>query len=153
MRAVVQRVSRASVVVEQEVVSSVGRGLCVLVGLCREDGDDDIEYIVRKLLNLRLFEHPEKQKRWDASVKELGLDILCVSQFTLHACIKGNKLDFHRSMGPEKAPLIYEQFLQRLRNNYEPERVKDGKFGAMMSVQIENDGPVTINLDSKRRDE
>uniref|UniRef100_A0A914H645 SAGA-associated factor 11 n=1 Tax=Globodera rostochiensis TaxID=31243 RepID=A0A914H645_GLORO len=76
----IQRVSRASVVVDQELISSVGRGLCVLVGMCREDGDEDIEYIVRKLLNLRLFEHPQTQKRWDVSVKELGLDILCVSQ-------------------------------------------------------------------------
>jgi D-tyrosyl-tRNA(Tyr) deacylase len=95
MKAVVQRVTSAYVYVDSECVSfcpcnviiysefkvsSIGKGLCVLVGLCRDDGKEDVEYIVRKLLNLRLFENPETQKRWDKSVKDLQLEILCVSQ-------------------------------------------------------------------------
>ena len=137
MKAIIQRVSSASVTVDGQVVSgwlfsqlllpqisSIGRGICVLVGLCREDNDEDTEYIVRKLLNLRLFECPEKGRRWDKSVKDLGLEVLSVSQFTLHARIKGNKLDFHHSMGADEAPNFYAKFMEKLRADYVPERVK-----------------------------
>uniref|UniRef100_A0A914N165 D-aminoacyl-tRNA deacylase n=1 Tax=Meloidogyne incognita TaxID=6306 RepID=A0A914N165_MELIC len=110
MKAIIQRVCKASVVVEQETISSIGRGICVLIGIGREDGDEDIEYMVRKILNLRIFEDPENGKRWDKSVVDLGLEVLSVSQFTLHALIKGNKLDFHRSMNPEDAPILFKIF-------------------------------------------
>ncbi|XGW04130.1 hypothetical protein V3C99_015351, partial [Haemonchus contortus] len=86
MRAVIQRVARASVKVGEEVVSSIGRGVCVFVGISRDDKDDDIEYIVRKILNVRLF--ASENKRWDKSVKDEGLEILCVSQFTLYGFLK-----------------------------------------------------------------
>nr|CAD2191713.1 unnamed protein product [Meloidogyne enterolobii] len=152
MKAIIQRVCKASVVVEQETISSIGRGICVLIGIGREDGDEDIEYMVRKILNLRIFENPENGKRWDKSVVDLGLEVLSVSQFTLHALIKGNKLDFHRSMNPEDAPQFYLKYLEKLKSKYVPEKIKDGKFGAFMSVHIENDGPVTISLDSKERE-
>ncbi|KAI6171233.1 D-aminoacyl-tRNA deacylase [Aphelenchoides bicaudatus] len=152
MRFVIQRVTKASVSVEGKLISEICNGLCVLVGICREDTDDDIEYGVRKLLNLRLFDNPENQKRWDKSVVDRQFEILCVSQFTLHSVLKGNKLDFHRSMGPTDAPAFYEKFLQKLRSSYVADKVKDGQFGAYMQVQIENDGPVTINLDSRNKE-
>ncbi|KAI6212821.1 hypothetical protein M3Y94_00074300 [Aphelenchoides besseyi] len=149
MRLVIQRVTRAAVSVDGQLISEIGRGLCVLVGICREDTDDDIDYGVRKLLNLRFFDNSENEKRWDKSVKDRQFEILCVSQFTLHAIMKGNKLDFHRSMAPNESSTFYERFLDKLRSSYVADKVKDGKFGAYMNVQIENDGPVTINLDSK----
>ncbi|KAH7697480.1 D-tyrosyl-tRNA(Tyr) deacylase [Aphelenchoides avenae] len=152
MRVVIQRVAAANVTVGQELVSSIGRGVCVLVGISRDDNAEDVEYIVRKILNLRLFSNPETSKAWDKSVKDLNLEVLCVSQFTLHAKIQGNKLDFHRSMSPQEAPAFYADFMQKLRNAYDPGRVKDGVFGAMMNVSIENDGPVTITIDSKTKD-
>ncbi|KAI1728119.1 d-Tyr-tRNA(Tyr) deacylase domain-containing protein [Ditylenchus destructor] len=152
MRAVIQRVSKAHVMVGNELISSIGRGICVLVGISRDDNAEDIEYVVRKLLNLRMYDNVESNKKWDKSVKDLGLEILCVSQFTLHTCLKGNKLDFHRSMSPQEAPQFYEDFMTKLRDAYMPERIKDGVFGAMMSVGIENDGPVTIVIDSKSKE-
>ncbi|KAI6185656.1 D-aminoacyl-tRNA deacylase [Aphelenchoides besseyi] len=152
MRLVVQRVTRAAVSVDGQVISEIGRGLCVLVGICREDTDEDIDYGVRKLLNLRFFDNSETEKRWDKSVKDRQFEILCVSQFTLHAIMKGNKLDFHRSMPPTESATFYERFLNKLRSSYVADKVKDGKFGAYMNVQIENDGPVTINLDSKTKE-
>ncbi|CAK5089489.1 unnamed protein product [Meloidogyne enterolobii] len=124
MKAIIQRVCKASVVVEQETISSIGRGICVLIGISREDGDEDIEYMVRKILNLRIFENPENGKRWDKSVVDLGLEVLSVSQFTLHALIKGNKLDFHRSMNPEDAPQFYLKYLEKLKSKYVPEKIK-----------------------------
>ncbi|VDM27885.1 unnamed protein product [Toxocara canis] len=133
-------------------ISSIGRGICVLIGIGRDDNDDDAEYIARKLINLRLFENDDTGKRWDRSVKDLQLEILCVSQFTLFGLLKGNKLDYHRSMGPDESPEFYERFIQRLKRSYIDDKVKDGKFGSYMNVQIENDGPVTILLDSKNRD-
>ncbi|KAI6217759.1 D-aminoacyl-tRNA deacylase [Aphelenchoides fujianensis] len=106
MRFVIQRVTRAAVAVDGQLISEIGRGICVLVGICREDTDEDVEWGVRKLLNLRLFDNPNG-KRWNKSVVDCGLEILCVSQFTLHSVLKGNKLDFHRSMGPQDAPAFY----------------------------------------------
>ncbi|KAI6230800.1 D-aminoacyl-tRNA deacylase [Aphelenchoides fujianensis] len=140
MRFVIQRVTRAAVSVDGQLVSSselvyplaffrlindlqiseIGRGICVLVGICREDTDEDVEWGVRKLLNLRLFDHPESGKRWNRSVVDCGLEILCVSQFTLHSVLKGNKLDFHRSMGPQEAPAFYAKFLEQLKAAYQP---------------------------------
>ncbi|XGW04128.1 hypothetical protein V3C99_015351 [Haemonchus contortus] len=137
MRAVIQRVARASVKVGEEVVSSIGRGVCVFVGISRDDKDDDIEYIVRKILNVRLF--ASENKRWDKSVKDEGLEILCVSQFTLYGFLKD-------------ASTFYTSFMERLRASYLPENVKDGRFAAMMNVEIVNDGPVTISIDSRQRD-
>ncbi|KRZ68176.1 Dolichyl-diphosphooligosaccharide--protein glycosyltransferase subunit 2 [Trichinella papuae] len=150
MRAVLQKVTSATVSVNGEVVSSIQRGICALIGLSRDDDANDIEYIVRKLLNLRIFSG-DAEKRWDKSVNDLQLEILCVSQFTLHALLKGNKLDFHLSMNPSEAAQFYCTFVDKLRQNYREDLVKDGKFGAHMQLSIENDGPVTIILDSKHR--
>ncbi|VDD90171.1 unnamed protein product [Enterobius vermicularis] len=151
MRAVIQRVTKAAVYVENELISSIGPGICALIGIADGDGPTDLEYIVRKLINLRLFPNDEIGKRWDKSVKDKEYEILCVSQFTLYGIPKGNKLDFHKSMGPSEAPRFYQGFIDALRKAYNPAKVKDGKFGAYMNVQIENDGPVTITLDSANR--
>uniref|UniRef100_A0AC35GMU9 D-aminoacyl-tRNA deacylase n=1 Tax=Panagrolaimus sp. PS1159 TaxID=55785 RepID=A0AC35GMU9_9BILA len=149
MRAVIQRVTQASVKIGEEIASEIGKGLCVLVGITHEDTATDTEFIIRKILNLRLFDDPTNGKRWDKSVKDLGYDVLVVSQFTLYGLLKGNKIDYHRAMEPTKAKEFYEKFYHDLQKAYIPEKVKDGEFGAMMSVGIVNDGPVTITIDSK----
>nr|AAY55325.1 IP04468p [Drosophila melanogaster] len=146
MRAVIQRVKAAKVTVLDELVSSIGPGLCVLVGIKASDTAKDVEYLVRKILALRLFE--EEGKRWQKSVKDLNLELLCVSQFTLYHRLKGNKPDFSAAMKGEEAQELYNQFLDRLGQSYDSSKIKDGKFGAYMQVHIENDGPVTINLES-----
>ncbi|CAG9531602.1 unnamed protein product [Cercopithifilaria johnstoni] len=149
MRAVIQRVTKAAVFIDGQLESSIERGICVLLAINIEDTSDDIQYVVRKLLNIRMFPDAETGKRWDKSVKDLGFEILCVSQFTLYSLLKGNKLDFHQSMAPTESQQFYQNFIAELRKAYKPERIKDGRFGAMMNVQIENDGPVTLILDSK----
>ncbi|CAH8839425.1 unnamed protein product [Trichobilharzia szidati] len=149
MRAVIQRVKQASVSVNNSIVSQIGHGILVLIGLSRRDTETDIEYIVRKILNIRLFPSPDGTRRWDKSVKDLNLEILCVSQFTLYSELKGNKLDFHCAMDPKLSKDMYSQLVNQLRKNYVEDKVKDGVFGAMMDVSLINDGPVTITLDSK----
>ncbi|KAM3718004.1 D-aminoacyl-tRNA deacylase [Dirofilaria immitis] len=127
MRAVIQRVTKAAVFIDGQLESSIERGI-------------------------RMFPNTETNKRWDKSIKDLGLEILCVSQFTLYSLLKGNKLDFHRSMTPTESQQFYQNFINELRKAYVPERIKDGRFGAVMNVQIENDGPVTLILDSKNKE-
>jgi D-tyrosyl-tRNA(Tyr) deacylase len=148
MKAIIQRVTSASVVVDGQVVSSIGRGLCVLIGIHRTDTRKELEYIAKKLLSVRLFDDPNTGKRWDKSVKDLNLEVLCVSQFTLYHILKGNKLDFHLAMSGEPAKNMYYDLLSEVRKNYCEDGVKDGQFGATMEVNIANDGPVTIELES-----
>ncbi|KAM9769467.1 D-aminoacyl-tRNA deacylase 1 isoform 1-T1 [Menidia menidia] len=147
MRAIIQRVSQASVTVGGEQVSSIGRGLCVLLGISVDDTERDAEYIVRKILNLRVFEDGAG-RAWSGSVMERELEVLCVSQFTLQCVLKGNRPDFHLAMPAERAQPFYHEVLERMRSSYRPELVKDGRFGASMQVHIQNDGPVTIELTS-----
>jgi len=147
MRAVVQRVTKASVTVNDELVSSIGRGICVLVGISRDDTDKDMEYIVRKLLNLRIWDD-EKGKRWHYSVSQKKFEILCVSQFTLYNVLKGNSPDFHHAMPATESKAFFEKFVDSLKAAYEPELVKVGSFGNYMQVHLQNDGPVTIQLES-----
>lgn len=147
MRAVIQRVRSAAVNVEGRLVSSIGRGLCVLVGIHRDDSDDDIEYIVRKILNLKLFDD-DGGKRWRQSARDLQYEVLCVSQFTLYGTLKGNKPDFHLAMEGERSKQFYERFLHKIRSEYREDLVKDGEFGALMQVDIQNDGPVTLEIES-----
>lgn len=127
MKAIIQRVQRASVSVSTEVVSSIGHGLCVLIGIHKNDQPSDIEYIVRKILNIRVFED-ENKKRWQKSVKDLQLDILCVSQFTLYCDLKGNKPDYRHNMGGDEAKAFYENFLSTLRSQYEPGKIKGENY-------------------------
>ncbi|CAL8331066.1 unnamed protein product [Merluccius merluccius] len=147
MKAIIQRVTAASVAVGGEQVSAIGRGLCVLLGISVEDTQKDVDYIVRKILNLRLFED-ENGRAWSKSVVDRGFEVLCVSQFTLQCVLKGNKPDFHAAMPAELAQPFYSHLLESMRCAYKPELIKDGEFGAKMQVNIQNDGPVTIELTS-----
>ncbi|XP_072540031.1 D-aminoacyl-tRNA deacylase 1 [Salminus brasiliensis] len=147
MKAIVQRVTKASVTVGEEQISSIGRGLCILLGISAEDTQKDVDYIVRKILNLRVFED-ENGRAWSRSVMDTELEVLCVSQFTLQCILKGNKPDFHLALTAELAQPFYNNILERMRTLYKPELIKDGQFAAYMQVHIQNDGPVTICLES-----
>ena len=147
MKAVLQRVVSGSVSVGGEVVSSIGRGMVALIGIHRDDTKADMEYIVRKLVSLRMWED-DTGRRWAKSAKDLDYEILCVSQFTLYHVMKGNKPDFHLAMAGENSKLFYDEFLTEMKKAHSEERIKDGVFGAMMEVNIVNDGPVTLELDS-----
>ncbi|XP_045538172.1 D-aminoacyl-tRNA deacylase [Papilio machaon] len=147
MKALIQRVKNAKVTVNDEVISSIEQGACVLIGICSSDTIKDMEYIVRKLLSIRIFDD-ENHKRWQKSIVDKQFEILCVSQFTLYNTWKGNKPDFHKAMAADRSKEFYEQFIQMLRDKYKPDKVKDGLFGAYMQVSIQNDGPVTLEIES-----
>ncbi|OWM91158.1 hypothetical protein CDL15_Pgr000101 [Punica granatum] len=148
MRAVVQRVASASVEVEGRIVSEIGPGLLVLVGLHESDTDSDAEYICRKVLNMRLFPNESTGRGWDQNVMQKNYGVLLVSQFTLYGVLKGNKPDFHVAMPPQSAKSFYDSVVERFRKAYSPDAIKDGIFGAKMKVNLVNDGPVTMQLDS-----
>lgn len=136
MRAVIQRVLRASVRVGDDLINSIDRGLCVLIGITHDDDQNDIDYIVKKLLAIRLWSSIDGSRNWQRNIVELDYSLLCVSQFTLHATLKGNKPDFHLAMGSEQSKVFYEKFLEQLKQTYRANRVFDGQFGAMMNVSI-----------------
>ncbi|PRQ29067.1 putative D-aminoacyl-tRNA deacylase [Rosa chinensis] len=148
MRAVVQRVASASVEVEGRIVSAIGPGLLVLVGLHESDSGSDAEYICRKVLNMRLFTNESCGRGWDQNVMQRNYEVLLVSQFTLYGILKGNKPDFHVAMAPDKAKPFYALLVESFRKSYKPDAIKDGVFGAMMKVNLVNDGPVTMQIDS-----
>jgi D-aminoacyl-tRNA deacylase len=144
MRAVVQRVSLARVVVGGEVVGEIGPGLCVLLGVSREDGDDEAARLAAKVARLRIFENEDG--KFDRSLLDDGGAVLVVSQFTLIAdTAKGNRPSFSGAAPPEDAERLYETFCAALREA--GVRVETGRFGARMAVELVNDGPVTIVLD------
>ncbi|XP_011653368.2 D-aminoacyl-tRNA deacylase [Cucumis sativus] len=149
MRAVVQRVASASVQVDGRTVSEIGPGLLVLVGLHDSDSDTDAEYICRKVLNMRLFPNESTGKAWDLNVMQKNYEVLLVSQFTLYGMLKGNKPDFHVAMPPQRAKPFYASVVERFGKSYNPDAIKDGVFGAMMKVNLVNDGPVTMQIDSQ----
>jgi len=154
MRAVIQRVLRASVHVDGQLVSEIGKGLCVLVGITHTDSAEDVDYVVRKILGQRLWGNDEGAG-WRTNVVDANLEVLAVSQFTLYAMTKkGNKPDFHLAMPGEESEVMYNQVLDKLRAGFgkRPDAVKNGKFGAEMEVGIVNDGPVTIIIDSVQKD-
>lgn len=145
MRLVVQRVSRASVTIDGEIVGSIGKGLLVLVGIREGDGEKEIEFFADKLVNLRIF--PDADDKMNLSLVDVGGEILVVSQFTLYGdCKKGRRPSFIDAAGPDVAIPIYEQFVERLRQK--GVSVETGRFGAMMDVELVNDGPVTLILES-----
>ncbi|KAH0941290.1 hypothetical protein BRARA_K01117 [Brassica rapa] len=148
MRAVIQRVSSSSVTVDGRIVSEIGPGLLVLIGIHESDTDADADYICRKVLNMRLFTNESTGRGWDQNVMQRGYGVLLVSQFTLYGFMKGNKPDFHVAMPPEKAKPFYASLVERFQKAYKPDAVKDGVFGAMMKVNLVNDGPVTMQLES-----
>jgi len=151
MRAVLQRVLNASVSVGGKQCSKIGRGLLVLIGISKVDVGMDVEWLCRKILNVRLWEN-EEGKSWTYNVMQKKFQILVVSQFTLYAELKGNKPDFHSAMKSSESKKLYENVLQSLRNQYSnsPEIIQEGVFGNRMEVALVNDGPVTIQLDSRR---
>ncbi|MCS5694868.1 D-aminoacyl-tRNA deacylase [Desulfofundulus thermocisternus] len=147
MRAVVQRVTRGAVTVNGERVAAIGPGLVVLLGVGRDDGVDDARYLAQKVARLRIFE--DSQGKMNRSVLEAGGEMLVVSQFTLYGdCRQGRRPGFDRAARPEQARELYEFFVSLLRN--EGLTVFTGVFGASMQVEIINDGPVTLLLDSKK---
>jgi len=150
MRAVVQRVASASVTVDGKVISSISRGLMVLVGIGTDDTSSDVDVLSNKILTLRVFSDASGAM-WKHSVKDVEGQVLCVSQFTLLAnTSKGSKPDFHRAMSTEASRQLYGVFLDRMKALYVPDRIKDGQFGAMMDVSLTNEGPVTFTLDSRK---
>lgn len=149
MRAVIQRVTRASVTIGGSVKSEIGKGLLVLVGIEEADQAEDIEWLSAKIVNLRIFNDAEGVM--NVSVKDDGGDILAVSQFTLHASTKkGNRPSYIQAARPETAIPLYEKFLTALEGNL-GKKVLTGEFGADMSVSLVNDGPVTIIIDTKAK--
>ncbi|KAF9903447.1 D-tyrosyl-tRNA(Tyr) deacylase [Linnemannia zychae] len=173
----------ASVEVNGQQISKIHQGLCVLIGLSVDDTPADLDYMVKKLLSVRVFDsnqhairtpgvtmtrppreqgqeqqggevqeqEQEPAKMWAKSVVDIEGEILCVSQFTLYGqVLKGSKPDFHLSMKSETSKQMYHDFLARLKKAYKSDRIKDGEFGAMMLVNIANDGPVTLELDSRK---
>ncbi|KAF2093730.1 putative aminoacyl-tRNA hydrolase [Rhizodiscina lignyota] len=143
--AVLQRVKSASVTVDGKLISSIGKGVLVFAGLGKDDTDKDVESMAGKVLKMKLWDD-EKGGKWKHSVQDIQGEILCVSQFTLLATTKkGNKPDFHKSAGAEKARELYTKFFSRVQELYDGEKVKDGIFQAMMDVALVNDGPVGVD--------
>jgi len=150
MRAVIQRVTSASVTIGGEKVCGIGRGLVVLLGVEETDNADDTEWLAGKVAGLRLF--ADEAGAWNWSVAEGGGQVLVVSQFTLFASTKkGTKPSWHRAAKPEVAEPMCAAFIHRLAALL-PGRVCTGRFGATMSVTLENDGPMTLWLDTRRRE-
>jgi len=143
--ALLQRVRRSSVTIDGETVGEIGVGYTILLGVVKEDSEEDIEKLIPKLINLRIF--ADEQGKMNKSILDVGGQALVVSQFTLAGSVKkGRRPSFENAMPPEDAKRLYEQFCQRLSQHVE---VQTGRFGAMMEVEIINDGPVTFIVDSK----
>jgi D-aminoacyl-tRNA deacylase len=150
MRAVVQRVSRASVTINNKVRSSIENGLLVLVGIEDADTPEDIVWLSGKIVNLRIFN--DAAGVMNLSVKDNGGDILLISQFTLHAATKkGNRPSYIRASKPDVAIPLYEQFIRQLETDL-GKAIGTGEFGADMKVELVNDGPVTIIIDTKNKE-
>ncbi len=150
MRAVIQRVSKASVTIEGAIKSSIGQGVLVLLGIEEADSQEDINWLAGKISRLRIFN--DKNDVMNLSVKDVDGDALVVSQFTLHASTKkGNRPSYIKAARPGIAIPLYEQFVEKLSNELE-KPVGTGEFGAKMDVALVNDGPVTIFIDTKNRE-
>ena len=147
MRAVIQRVSEASVTIDGKVKSAIGKGFLILIGIEDADNEEDIIWLTGKISNLRIFS--DEAGLMNLSIQQAEGDILVISQFTLHASTrKGNRPSFIRAARPETAVPLYEEFVRRL-SQESGIPVKTGEFGADMKVALINDGPVTILIDSK----
>ncbi len=150
MRAIIQRVSQASVAVENKIVAAINSGLLVLVGIEDADSQEDSAWLTSKIANLRIF--GDENGVMNLSVKEIIGDIIVVSQFTLHASTKkGNRPSYIKAAKPEKAIPLYEDFIQKMEFEL-GKKIQTGVFGADMKVSLLNDGPVTIFLDTKNKE-
>lgn len=150
MRVVIQRVSKASVSVNDELVSSIGTGMMILAGFESSDTLEDLDWMSAKITGLRIF--GDEQGVMNLSVKDIGGEILLVSQFTLHASTKkGNRPSYIRAAPPDIAVPLYESFIQKVTDQLGRE-IGTGIFGAMMKVDLVNEGPVTIMIDSKNKE-
>lgn len=150
MRTVIQRVSKASVTVDDTIVSSIGKGLLVLLGIEDADGTEDIDWLAQKIVNLRIFN--DEAGVMNLSVMDTRGDVIVVSQFTLHALTKkGNRPSYIKASKPAIAIPIYEEFVDKLEAIL-GKKVGTGIFGADMKVELLNDGPVTISIDTKNKE-
>ena len=150
MRAVIQRVSSASVTIEGTLQASINKGMLVLAGFEETDNEEDIAWISKKIAGLRIFN--DDRGLMNLSLNDIGGEMLLVSQFTLHASTKkGNRPSYIRAAKPETAIPLYEQLIKQLNTDTKKE-IKTGRFGAMMDVALTNDGPVTIIIDTKNKE-
>ena len=150
MRIVLQRVTEANVKINESIKGSIDKGLLLFLGIEAEDNEEDIDWLVQKVSNLRVFE--DENGKMNLSVKEIEGEVLVISQFTLFASTKkGNRPSFIKAAKPEIAIPLYEQFLQKIKS-VSNLKVESGEFGADMKVSLCNDGPVTILIDSKNRE-
>ena len=149
MRAVIQRVSEARVIVDKKIVGAIKDGLMILLGVGQHDSQEDIQWLVKKIVNMRIFS--DDDNKMNLSVLDIGGAALVISQFTLFASTKkGNRPSYINAAKPELANQLYQDFLAKLRT--ELEIVEEGIFAADMKVSLTNDGPVTIIIDSKNRE-
>ena len=150
MRAVIQRVSEASVAVDQKIEGEIAEGLLIFLGIVPEDTSEDLEWLSKKIVNLRIFD--DNRGVMNLSLKEQNGAALVISQFTLHAQIKkGNRPSYIKAARPDIAIPLYQQFIMQLENDLGKE-IQTGIFGANMQVSLLNDGPVTLIIDSKNRE-
>ncbi|KAH8592753.1 D-Tyr tRNAtyr deacylase-like domain-containing protein [Bisporella sp. PMI_857] len=148
-RPILQRVLSASVTVDKQLISSIGKGILVFAAVAPGDTEKDVDTLATKVLKMRLWDD-DSGGRWKQSVQDINGEVLCVSQFTLLASTKkGSKPDFHGALGGEQAKTLYQLFVSKVQEGYQPERVKDGVFQAMMEVALINDGPVTIEISTR----
>lgn len=149
MRIILQRVKEASVTIEEKINAQIGQGLLLLIGIEKEDLQEDIDWLCKKVLDLRIFN--DEEGKMNRSIRDVEGDLIVVSQFTLHANVKkGTRPSFIKAARPEIAIPLYENFVQTIENSL-GKKVGTGKFGADMKVALINNGPVTIILDSKNR--
>ncbi|MGI6574588.1 MAG: D-aminoacyl-tRNA deacylase [bacterium] len=147
MRAVVQRVTKGQVTLEGEVIGAIGKGFVVLLGIGRDDTSRDVEYLVDKIVNLRVFD--DAAGKMNCSLLDVGGELLAISQFTLYGdCRKGRRPSFIAAAAPEEAVLLYNEFVKKVAAY--GIAVATGRFQALMQVDIHNDGPVTLLIDSKK---
>lgn len=148
MKAILQRVLSASVTVDREVVSSIGKGVLVFAAMAPGDTEKEAESLAAKVLKMKLWAD-DAGGQWKKSVRDIDGEVLCVSQFTLLASTKkGNKPDFHNAMGGDEAKVLYQYFVDKVQQGYAADKVKNGVFQAMMEVALVNDGPVTLELNA-----
>lgn len=150
MRAVIQRVSRAKVTIGGTISGQIGKGMLILLGVEEADDHEDIEWLCGKITRLRIF--PDQNEVMNLSIADVGGDILIVSQFTLHASTKkGNRPSYIKAAKPETAVPLYEKFIKKIEEEI-GKIPQTGEFGAMMQVELINDGPVTIIIDTKNKE-